>query len=387
MAAVPATGRAEDAPRPLVIGVLTDRTGIGESVSGPPLLQAVLMAAQDTGALPDGRAMSIVTESYELKPDDALAIARRWFDQGVSVVVDVPGSAAAAAVQALALSRGRSTLVTGSVNPALTGQACSPFGSSWAIDSATMTTALAGALARSGTNSWFLVVPDTVLGLAVRSDAIRAIEASGGRVVGQSRHPAEATDFASIVTQAKDSGARAIGLCDITRGLTDQLGQFQTGGLFDNGRVVVAFLPAITDIHAAGAKAAHGLILASPFYWDQNDQSRSFANRFITATGRMPDAAHAGAYVAVRHYLRAVGVTQGLDAGLINQEMRRTPVYFFGHSARLRLDGRLAADLLLLRVKPPDAMHGEWDHYEQIGTISAAEIYRPLNQTGCPSGL
>jgi branched-chain amino acid transport system substrate-binding protein len=379
----PAAGRAQDAPAALVIGVLTDQTGIGESVSGPPLVQAVQMAVQDTGALPEGRPLSVVTESYQLKPDDALVIARRLFDQGVSVIVDVPGSAAAVAVQALARSRGRSTLVTGSVNPTLTSRDCSPFGSSWGTDSASMTAALVRAMARTGAKTWFLVVPDTILGLAVRSDAVRAIEQSGGQVLGQSRHPAEATDFASIVTQAKDCGARAIGLCDITRGLTDQLRQFQTGGLFENGRSVVAFLPAITDIHAAGAKAAHGLILASPFYWNQNDQARSFASRFIAATGRMPDAAHAAAYIAVYHYLRAVIATQSLDASLINQEMRRTPIYFFGRSARLRLDGRLAVDLALLRVKPEEAMQDKWDHYEQIGLIRAADIYRPLNQTGC----
>jgi branched-chain amino acid transport system substrate-binding protein len=386
IAAMPMPGRAQDA-LPLAIGVLTDRTGIGEAVSGPPLVQAVQMAVQDTGALPDGRPVSVVTGSYRLRPDDALAVAERWFDQGVSVIVDVPGSAAAVAVQALARSRGRSMLVTGSVNPALTGRDCSPFGSSWGIDSASMTTALAGALARSGTKTWFLVAPDTVLGQAVQSDAIQAIEAVGGQVVGRSRHPPEATDFASIVTQVKDSGARAVGLCDIAGDLTGQLGQFQAGGLFDDGRGVVAFLPAITAIHAAGAKAAHGLILASPFYWNQNDQARSFAYRFIAATGQMPDAAHAAAYVAVRHYLRAVIATDGLDAGLINQEMRRTPVYFFGRSALLRLDGRLAIDLSLLRVKPAKAMRGEWDHYEQVGVIQTADIYRKLNQTGCVLGL
>ncbi|HEX4368287.1 MAG TPA: ABC transporter substrate-binding protein [Rhodopila sp.] len=383
LAAIPMPGRAEDAPPPVVIGVLTDRTGIGEAVSGPPLVQAVRMAVQDTGTLPNERPIAVVTGSYRLRPDDAVAVAGSWFDQGVSVIVDVPGSAAAVAVQALARSRGRSTLVTGSVNPALTGRDCSPFGSSWGIDSASMATALAGALGRSGVKTWFLIAPDTVLGQAMQSDAVLSIEAAGGQVVGQSRHPPGAIDFASIVARTKASGARAVGLCDIAEDLAGELGQLRAGGLFDDGRSVVAFLPAITAIHAAGAAAAHGLILASPFYWAQNDQARSFANRLIAATGQMPDAAHAAAYVAVRHYLRAVAATDGLDAGLVNQEMRRTPVYFFGRSALLRLDGRLAIDLSLLRVKPAAAMRGEWDHYEAVGVIRTADIYHPLNRAEC----
>ena len=384
---LPAVSRAQNGPPPLVIGVLTDPTGIGASVSGPSLVQAVLQAVQDTGALPDGRALSVTHGSYALKPADALAVAGRWFDEGVSAIVDVPGSAAAAAVQALARSRGRIFLATGSVNPELTGRLCSPLGSGWAIDSLSMTTALAGAMARSGTKTWFLVVPDSVLGQALQGDATRAIEGAGGQVLGRSRHPAEVSDFASILAQAKNSGARAIGLCDVTRGLTDQIGQFQDGGLFEGGRKVVAFLPAIADIHEAGAKAAHGLLLASPFYWNQNDQAMSFANRFFSATGQMPDAAHATAYVAVRHYLRAVIVSESLDADAISKEMRRSPVYFFGRSAKLRLDGRLSVDLSLLRAKAPEAMNHAWDHYEQVEIIPAAEIYRPLNQTGCALGL
>jgi branched-chain amino acid transport system substrate-binding protein len=363
--------------------VLSDPTGIGASVSGPPLVQAVMQAVQDTGALPYGRPLSVTFDSYQLKPADALAIAGRWFDQGVSAIVDVPGSAAAAAIQALARSRGRTFLATGSINPDLTGRLCSPVGSGWAIDSISLSTALAATMAKSDARTWFLVVPDTVLGQALQADAIRSIEAAGGQVVGRSRHPAEITDFTSIVSQAKASGARVIGLCDVTNDLSDQLGQFQDGGLFGDGRMIVAFLPAIADIHAAGAKAARGLLLASPFYWNQNDQARLFANRFFAATGQMPDAAHATAYVAVRHYLRAAIVSDSLDADTINQEMRRAPVYFFGRSAKLRIDGRLSVDLSLLKVKAPEMMKHDWDHYEQIGVIPAADIYRPLNRTGC----
>lgn len=382
-AMLPVAARAQDAPPALVIGVLTDPTGAGASVSGSPLVQAVLQAVQDTGALPYGRPLSVTSESYQLKPAEALAIAGRWFDQGVSAIVDVPGSAAAVAVQALARSRGRTFLATGSVNPDLTGRLCSPLGSRWAIDTVSMSTALAGTMARLDARTWFLVVPDTVLGQTLQADATRAIEAAGGQVVGRSRHPAEVADFASIVSQAKASGARVIGLCDVTKALSDQLGQFQDGGLFADDRKVVAFLSAIADVHLAGGKAARGLLLASPFYWNQNDQARFFADRFFAATGQMPDAAHATAYVAVRHYLRAAIASDSLDADVISQEMRRSPVYFFGRSAKLRIDGRLSVDLSLLRAKAPEAMMHDWDHYEQIGLIAAADIYRPLYQTGC----
>jgi branched-chain amino acid transport system substrate-binding protein len=224
-----------------VIGVLTDQSGIGASVSGPPLVQAVRMAVEDTGLLPDRRPLSVVTDAFLLKPDDAVAIARRWFDQGVSAIVDVPSASAATAVQALAWSRGRTTLITGSLSAELTGRDCSPFGSHWSIDSALMATALTRTLARGGRKSWLLVVPDTVPGLAVQADAIRAIEDAGGQVLARSRHPAETTDFASIVAGAKASGAQAVGLCDISGALGAQLPGFLAAGLFGDGQQTVAF--------------------------------------------------------------------------------------------------------------------------------------------------
>lgn len=92
-------------------------------MSGAPLERAVRMAVEDTGLMPDGRPLSVVTESFQLKPADALAIARRWFDQGVSVIVDVPGASTAAVVQALARSRGRTTLITDGLGPELTVRA------------------------------------------------------------------------------------------------------------------------------------------------------------------------------------------------------------------------------------------------------------------------
>lgn len=382
----PAVAAAQDAPPPLIIGVLSDRSGLGASVSGPPLVHAVEMAIKDTGLLPDGRPLSLLEDSFILKPDDALAIASRWFDRGVSAIIDVPGTSAALAVQALATARKRTALMTGTISPDLTGRSCSPLASSWTVDSASMANGLVGALARGGTKTWFLVVPDTVLGVAVEADAIRAIEAIGGRVAGRSRHPAGEGDYGSIIAQAKASGAKAIGLCDIAKALATQLGQFQDGGLFAGDRSVVAFVPALSDIHAAGAQAAQGLLLADLFYWNQNEPARSFSVRFFNAVGQMPNTAHAAAYVAVRHYLRAVVATDTLDAVLVNDEMRRNPVYFFGRTAHLRIDGRLTADLSLLRVKAPEAMHGDWDHYEQIGVIPAAVAYSPVGQTGCRTG-
>lgn len=382
---LPAVARAQRDDLPvLAIAVLTDTTGYGASVSGEPIVQAVRQAILDAGPLPGGRQVVLLTDSYQLRPDDAVAIATKWFDQGVAAIVDVPGAAAAQAIQALAQARGRTYLSTAVVSAELTGRLCSPTGSSWCTDTATLSNALVRVVASQGAKSWFLVSPDTVLGQTVRADMVQAIEAVGGKVAGLSRHPPETTDFSSAAAEALSTGARAIALCDITGSLTKQLPQFQRAGLFSDGRQVCALLPSIADIHSAPPGAANGLLTAAAFHWNQNEQARMFSDRFFSATGRMPDAAHAAAYVAVRHFLRGVTAADSIDTEPVASEMRAEPVYFFGRTGHLRLDGRLAIDLSLLRGKPAEAQGGEWDHFEQVGTISALGLYKPLNQSACP---
>jgi branched-chain amino acid transport system substrate-binding protein len=342
------------------------------------------MAVQDFGPLPSGRPVEVISGEFRLKPDDALAIARGWFDdRQVSVIVDLPTAGAAAAVQDLARARNRTILNTSSINPALTGRSCAPTASQWADDSIALGNAVARGLAASGVKTWYLIVPDTVISLAIQRDAAHAIEATGGRVIGLSLHPSGVADLNSPVSEARQSGAQAIGLCGIGDDLASTIRQARIAGLFDDGRKVAAFLVGITDVHGIGLAAAQDLLLPDSFYWNENEPSRSFANRFIAATGRMPGKSHAATYAAILHYLRCVVSADTLDATAIGLEMRRTPVYFFGRTGRLRVDGRLMLDMTLYRTRSPATSQNEWDCYEPVRVIPAVEAYRPAGQGGC----
>ena len=382
-ASLPHRTRAEDLP-PLRIGVLGDPTGIGASASGAPMVTAAQMAAADFGPLPDGRAVEILSAEFRLKPDDALAIARHWFDErAVSAITDLPTAAAAVAVQDLARRAGRIILNTSSINPTLSGRSCAFVATEWADDSITLTNTLARGLAADGVKSWYLIVPDTAISQAIQHDAAQAIAAAGGRVVGISQHPTGPADFAAPVAAAVRSGAQAVGLCGIGDDLAGTIRHARAGGLFTADRKLAAFFAPLSDIHAIGPATAQGLLLADSFYWNENEPSRSFANRFIRATGRMPGRPHAATYAAVLHYLRAVVATDSLDADTVSQEMRRTPVYLFGRTGRIRLDGRVLLDMTLYRVRDPAAGANDWDSYEHVRTIPVTDAYRPPGQGGC----
>ena len=88
-------------------------------------------------------------------------------------------------------------------------------------------------------------------------------------------------------------------------------------------RTIVAMALFITDVHSLGLEAAQGLYLTAGFYWDRNDASRAWAQRFFDRMGRMPTREQAETYSAVHHYLRGVIATEfdrrgdgdGLDEG------------------------------------------------------------------------
>jgi hypothetical protein len=140
-------------------------------------------------------------------------------------------------------------------------------------------------------------------------------------------------------------------------------------------------------LFATGAGAAPGMMPVGPFYWNQNDQPRSFATRFIIAGLRTSHAAHATPQVAVHSDLPAVVVPDDKDAVLHNQKRRATPIHVAGHANGSGLHGRLAIALSRRRAKPPAAMHDNRDHYQQSGIIPLAEIERWLHRSGRRFGL
>ena len=42
-------------------------------------------------------------------------------------------------------------------------------------------------------------------------------------------------------------------------------------------------------VHGLGLEAAQGLVLTESYYWDLNDRTREFGERFFKRTGRMPN--------------------------------------------------------------------------------------------------
>ena len=367
------------------IGVLWDRSGVGAETSGLDQIVAARLAIDDFGQFSRGYPIDLVDAEFERRPDQAEQIARQWFERdGVAAIVDLPGTAAPVRVQDVARAHDRTVLNTSSFNDALTGASCSPTATHWLEDTRALTMAMTLGLKAEGMKTWFLVAPDDVTGLAFQADATAAIESTGGRVVGFARHPADATSFVSALTSARDSGADAIGLCAMGAPLATQIREARDLGLFEKSKAVCAYAASIKDVHAMGPLEARDLWLVSGFYWDQNDRTRAFSNRFNELTGRMPDKPYAATYAAVEHFLRGVEASDTIDGAALNLGMRREPVYFFGSNGQFRVDGTLLLNIGLYQVKPPDQVTEVWDYYKPVRVISASDVFRPVAHAACP---
>ncbi len=380
--ALPTLANAQD--KPFKIGVLTDMNGPYGDASGVGSGLAARMAVQDFGGKVLGRPVEVLVADHQNKPDIGNDIARKWYDrEDVQMITDLTNSAVAVAVQTVARERNRIDLVTSTATTALTNDECSPYGVHWTYDSYALSAGTAGALVAGGAKKWYFITADYAFGSNLQATASKIIEKSGGQVLGSVLAPLNTTDFAAQLVRAQSSGADVIGLANAGADTANSVKQAFEFGLTKTAKLA-AFLPFITDIKAIGLQHAQGLTLTTAFYWDRDESSRTWANRFYAERKAMPTMIHAGTYSAVLHYLRAVQKAGTEDAAAVMKEMRATPVNDpLFHDGRIRPDGVMEHDMYLVQVKTPAESKGEWDLYKVQRTIPGNQAFQPLAESTC----
>ncbi len=383
LAGAPTPAPAQD----LKFGVLTDLGGPYADSSGLGAVEATRMAVEDLKETLGDRRVEVVSADHQSKADIGAAIARRWLDnEGVDVIVNVPNSAIALAVQTVTRERRRIFLITGGATVELTGRQCSPYAAHWTDDTFSLSTGTTRALMeRGGADSWFLVTADYAAGYGLASAARRVIEDNGGRVVGEAKHPFGTTDQSSFLLQAQNSGAKMVALANAGTDTINSIKQAHEFHIGPPAQTIVAMALFITDVHSLGLEAAQGLYFTAGFYWDRNAESRAWSRRFFERIGRMPTREQAETYSAVHHYLRGVVATGSKDAATVMAWMKANPLDdFYAPGAQLRQDGRLIHPIYLMQVKTPAESRYPWDYYKMVATVSPERAFRPLAEGGCP---
>lgn len=363
------------------LGVLNDRSGTYADLSGEGSAVATRMAIEDFGAAEKGLNVEVISADHQNKPDVGSNIAREWFEvDGVHAIVDVPTSSVALAVADITASENGVFLVSGAGSTALTREQCRPTTVHWTYDTASLANGTGGAVTNAGGKKWFFLTADYAFGHSLEANTMAVVEANGGEVVGNVRHPFPNQDFSSFLLQAQGSGADVIGLANAGGDTVNAIKQASEFGITQAGQSLAALLMFVTDVHSLGAETAQGLNLTEAFYWDQNDVTRAWSERFEAEMGAKPTMVHAGAYSATMAYLEAVeALGSPEDGAAVVAKMREMEIDdpFFG-KVEIRGDGRAVHDMYLFEVKTPAESEGEWDLYKQIATISGEDAFLPM---------
>jgi len=380
-AALPFRARAQG--QVLRIGVLNDMSGNYRDATGPTSAVCARQAVEEFGS--KGFAIEVLTGDHQNKPDIGASIARQWFDRdNVDMILDVPTSSVALAVNSIAKEKNKVYINCGGATADLTGKDCTPNIVHWSYDTTMLAATVGGALTKGGGNKWFFLTADYVFGQQLQRDTTAVVTRLGGTVAGAAPYPfPSTTDFSSYLLQAQASGANVIGLANAGDDTVNSVKQAHEFGLTANGTKIAALLSSITVVHAIGLEVAQGLIQTESYYWDLNDRTRAFAKRVLPKTPKnMPNAVHAGCYAGTLHFLKAIaalGIASKADGAAVVARMKAMPTDddCFGKTV-IRADGRAMVTPYLLQAKKPAESKGEWDVFNVLSSLTPEESSPPV---------
>ena len=386
LGSVPAAAQGTFSDNAVRIGILNDQSGLYAEYGGQGSVEAARMAVEDMGGKIGSVPIEILSSDHQNKPDIASAIARQWYDRdNVDAIMELTTSSVALAVQGLSREKKKITITTGAATSDLTGKACTPYGYHWAFDTRALAVGTGGALTRAGGDTWFFLTADYAFGSALEADTSKVVLANGGKVLGSVRHPLSNQDFSSFLLQAQGSKAKVIGLANAGLDTSNAIKQAAEYGIVEGGQKLAALLFTLSEVHGLVLKVAQGLTLTEGWYWDANDETRAFGQRYMKRTGRMPNMIQAGTYSAVLSYLKAVKAAGTDETDAVNAKLKALPVDdVFAHGGIVQPNGRMVHDMYLFEVKKPAESKGPWDLYRQLATIPGKEAFASPAESGCP---
>ncbi|QYY24658.1 ABC transporter substrate-binding protein [Diaphorobacter sp. MNS-0] len=374
------TAHAQDKVK---IGFITDMSSLYADVEGKNGGVAIQMAIDDFGGKVLGKPIELLTADHQNKADIAASKAREWIDtQGLTMIFSGTNSGTALALAKVAEEKKRVMINNGAASSALTNDQCTPYTVHYAYDTVALAKGTGGAIVDGGGKSWFFLTADYAFGHALEADTSRVVKEKGGTVVGAVRHPLNASDFSSFLLQAQNSKAQILGLANAGGDTINSIKAAKEFGI-GNSMKLAGLLIFFSDIHSLGLRNTEGLQFTTSWYWDLNDETRKFADKFMAKTKRRPTEIQAADYSATMNYLKAVEAAKTTDADKVMEAWRAMKMNDFFGSGYLRADGRYVHDMYLMQVKSPSESKGTWDYYKLIKKLPGEQVFTTKAESKC----
>lgn len=376
-----ATGISDDEIR---IGFITDMSGVYADTDGPGGTTAIQMAIDELGGAVNGKKITLLTADHQNRADLSASKARAWIDQNkIDVIIGGTNSATTLSMATVAAEKHIPLISVGAGATAITNEYCTPYTIHYAYNTRALAYGVASAVLKQGGKDWFFITADYAFGHALQKTASEVVTQSGGTVKGSVKVPLSTADFSSYMLQAQSSGATILGLANSGNDFIASVKAANDFGITSTMRLA-GLQVYISDIHALGLEATQGMYRTAPWYWDQDDASRTWAQAFMKKHKAMPTFNQAGDYSAVKSYLKAVAATGTDDGKTIREWFGTNPISdFYIKNGKVRKNGLLVHDMFLHEVKKPAESKGEWDYLKVSATIPGEEAYGPESESTC----
>lgn len=369
------------------IGVLSDMSSMYASTSGMGSVEAVRMAAEEFGNEINGMPIEVVYADMQNKADIGSSIARRWLDsEDVDVIIDIPNSAVALAVQEVIRTRPEKLLlVTSAGTSDLSNSACAANSIQWTFDTYSQAAGLTRALADGGLKSWYYLTVDYAFGLAMERDSKGVLSGVDGSVTDGVTFPFNTADYASYLLSARRAKPQVLAFATGGSDTINSIKQAREFGLAQDGTVFAAFSLTEGNVTAIGMDAAEGAMTLTPFFWNRNVETTAFSETFKLRFGSYPSFVQAGTFSAARSYFEAVRATGTTDAGKLVEALRGMAINdVFSSNGKVREDGLMVHDMYLVAVKSPSEVTGADDIFKLEQVVAGDDAFRPLSASECP---
>ncbi|MBS4046636.1 MAG: ABC transporter substrate-binding protein [Alphaproteobacteria bacterium] len=368
------------------VGVIEDMSGVYADITGKGAVTAAQMAIDEFGGKVLGMPVELVYADHQNKPDIGAAVARKWFDtEKVDAILDVASSSPALAVLEIAKEKKKILTLSSPGSIRITNDACGPYAVHWAYDTYAIAQSTGRALVEQGFDTWYFVTADYAFGHSLENDLSAVVTSLGGKVLGNTRHPVSTADFSSALLTAQNSKPKVIALANAGGDTINSIKQASEFGLTQSGYKLAALAGFINDVHGLGLKEAQGLTITEASYWDLNEDTRKWSQKFFATVGAMPNMLQTGTYSSVLHYLKAVQAAGTDSTEEVMAKMREITVNdVFYKNGKIREDGRMVHDMYLFEVKKPSESKKAWDYYKLLATIPADKAFQPLSLSKCP---
>src|SRR5436189_2300418 len=376
----------------LVMGVINDQSGVYADLSGKNAVEAVKMAVEDFKAKYGdnalGGSVEVLTADHTNKADVAQQKAQEFYERSnADLILDVPTSSAALAIADVAKAQQKLYINVTAATTVLTGKSCNKYTFHYAYDTYMLAQGTGVTVTQQGGKSWYIIYPNYAFGQDMEKSFRQAVVPAGGNVIQSDGSPFPNTtgDFSTLLLKSGQLQPQIIGARTAGGARYHIVKQYNEFKLKDQNIKLAVGLLFDTDITALGQDALAGTVYTTPWLWNMDEQSKTFADKFLKRTGIRPTFAHAGNYSAAWQDMEAVKRAGSDDADTVVTRLEgyKFSDFFIRNGSVRTEDHWVQHDALIAQVKPKSEAKETFDYSKVVSTIAADKASRPLSEAGC----